>query len=177
MVIAVQKSVTHFSFHFNRHFGKLQDIFLQFVPQLIFMLSLFGYLIFLILYKWCISLCSETAPSILLLFINMMLFDYQTEDMLLYAGQVWIHAPLKAVGIKNVLSVTDYDWSCNARQKAVQIFLIVTAILMVPVLLLVKPLLIYRTRMKTRYQVGEQSRATLSQEELMLVSTRVSIGN
>lgn len=99
MVIAVQKSVTHFSFHFNRHFGKLQDIFLQFVPQLIFMLSLFGYLIFLILYKWCISLCSETAPSILLLFINMMLFDYQTEDMLLYAGQVWIHAPLKAVGM------------------------------------------------------------------------------
>uniref|UniRef100_A0A671NIQ6 V-type proton ATPase subunit a n=1 Tax=Sinocyclocheilus anshuiensis TaxID=1608454 RepID=A0A671NIQ6_9TELE len=73
------------------------DIFLQFVPQLIFMLSLFGYLIFLILYKWCITLRSETAPSILLLFINMMLFDYQSEHVLLYRGQVWIHAPLKAV--------------------------------------------------------------------------------
>lgn len=109
------------------HLGKLQDIFLQFVPQLIFMLSLFGYLIFLILYKWCISLRSETAPSILLLFINMMLFDYQSEDPLLYAGQ-----------------------------KAVQIFLIVTAVLMVPVLLLVKPLLVYRTRMKTRHQVNDQ---------------------
>uniref|UniRef100_A0A673GRR8 V-type proton ATPase subunit a n=1 Tax=Sinocyclocheilus rhinocerous TaxID=307959 RepID=A0A673GRR8_9TELE len=110
------------------HFRKFQDIFLQFVPQLIFMLSLFGYLIFLILYKWCITLRSETAPSILLLFINMMLFDYQSEHVLLYRGQVWIH-----------------------------IFLVLTAVLMVPVLLLVKPFLIYRTRMKTRHQVGEQN--------------------
>uniref|UniRef100_A0A673GRG0 V-type proton ATPase subunit a n=1 Tax=Sinocyclocheilus rhinocerous TaxID=307959 RepID=A0A673GRG0_9TELE len=109
------------------HFRKFQDIFLQFVPQLIFMLSLFGYLIFLILYKWCITLRSETAPSILLLFINMMLFDYQSEHVLLYRGQ-----------------------------KGVQIFLVLTAVLMVPVLLLVKPFLIYRTRMKTRHQVGEK---------------------
>uniref|UniRef100_A0A8C1P8N5 V-type proton ATPase subunit a n=1 Tax=Cyprinus carpio TaxID=7962 RepID=A0A8C1P8N5_CYPCA len=117
------------------HFRKFQDIFLQFVPQLIFMLSLFGYLIFLILYKWCITLRSETAPSILLLFINMMLFDYQSEHVLLYGGQ-----------------------------KGLQIFLVLTAVLMVPVLLLVKPFLIYRTRMKTRHQV---SRATLSQEHLV----------
>uniref|UniRef100_A0A8C1X6X2 V-type proton ATPase subunit a n=2 Tax=Cyprinus carpio TaxID=7962 RepID=A0A8C1X6X2_CYPCA len=107
------------------HFRKFQDIFLQFVPQLIFMLSLFGYLIFLILYKWCITLRSETAPSILLLFINMMLFDYQSEHVLLYGGQ-----------------------------KGLQIFLVLTAVLMVPVLLLVKPFLIYRTRMKTRHQVS-----------------------
>uniref|UniRef100_A0A9J8CCH6 V-type proton ATPase subunit a n=1 Tax=Cyprinus carpio carpio TaxID=630221 RepID=A0A9J8CCH6_CYPCA len=106
------------------HFRKFQDIFLQFVPQLIFMLSLFGYLIFLILYKWCITLRSETAPRILLLFINMMLFDYQSEHVLLYGGQ-----------------------------KGLQIFLVLTAVLMVPVLLLVKPFLIYRTRMKTRHQV------------------------
>ncbi|RXN24690.1 V-type proton ATPase 116 kDa subunit a-like protein [Labeo rohita] len=121
------------------------DIFLQFVPQLIFMLSLFGYLIFLILYKWCITLQSETAPSILLLFINMMLFDYQSGHKLLYGGQ-----------------------------KAVQIFLVVTAVLMVPVLLLVKPFLIYRTRMKTRHQVfgnnlndqhGTDTRASFSHHQ------------
>uniref|UniRef100_A0A672RPN6 V-type proton ATPase subunit a n=1 Tax=Sinocyclocheilus grahami TaxID=75366 RepID=A0A672RPN6_SINGR len=129
------------------HFRKFQDIFLQFVPQLIFMLSLFGYLIFLILYKWCITLRSEMAPSILLLFINMMLFDYQSEHVLLYRGQ-----------------------------KGVQIFLVLTAVLMVPVLLLVKPFLIYRTRMKTRHQVGEQSRATLSQEQYML-STHSEYGS
>lgn len=93
------RNLRHFAFLVAsfRHFRKFQDIFLQFVPQLIFMLSLFGYLIFLILYKWCITLRSETAPSILLLFINMMLFDYQSEHVLLYGGQVWIHALLKAV--------------------------------------------------------------------------------
>ncbi|XP_048031279.1 V-type proton ATPase 116 kDa subunit a 1 isoform X3 [Megalobrama amblycephala] len=119
MLLGVTLSLVNFVY-----LGKFQDILFQFVPQLIFMLSLFGYLIFLILYKWCVTLRSETAPSILLLFINMMLFDYQPEHKLLYRGQ-----------------------------KAVQILLVVTAVLMVPVLLLVKPLLIYRTRMKTRHQV------------------------
>ncbi|XP_067233752.1 V-type proton ATPase 116 kDa subunit a 1 [Chanodichthys erythropterus] len=120
MLLGVTLSLVNFVY-----LGKFQDILFQFVPQLIFMLSLFGYLIFLILYKWCVTLRSETAPSILLLFINMMLFDYQPEHKLLYRGQ-----------------------------KAVQILLVVTAVLMVPVLLLVKPLLIYRTRMKTRHQVS-----------------------
>ncbi|XP_067290467.1 V-type proton ATPase 116 kDa subunit a 1 isoform X2 [Pseudorasbora parva] len=119
MLLGVTLSLVNFV-----HLGKFQDISLQFVPQLVFMLSLFGYLIFLILYKWCVTLRSEMAPSILLLFINMMLFDYQPEHKLLYRGQ-----------------------------KAVQIFLVVTAVLMVPVLLLIKPLLIYRTRMKARLQV------------------------
>ncbi|XP_056105257.1 V-type proton ATPase 116 kDa subunit a 1 [Rhinichthys klamathensis goyatoka] len=117
--------VSAYKILFVQHYGKFQDILLQFVPQLIFMLSLFGYLIFLVLYKWCITLRSEMAPSILLLFINMMMFDYQPEHKFLYRGQ-----------------------------KAVQIFLVVTAVLMVPVLLLAKPLLIYRTRMKARHQVS-----------------------
>ncbi|KTF88358.1 hypothetical protein cypCar_00037524 [Cyprinus carpio] len=167
--LRVLLNLRHFAFLVAsfRHFRKFQDIFLQFVPQLIFMLSLFGYLIFLILYKWCITLRSETAPRILLLFINMMLFDYQSEHVLLYGGQVWIHALLKAVlyswlFIAEVLSVSDHDRCCNALQKGLQIFLVLTAVLMVPVLLLVKPFLIYRTRMKTRHQV---SRATLSQEQ------------
>ncbi|KAG1940256.1 V-type proton ATPase 116 kDa subunit a1-like [Pimephales promelas] len=119
MLLGVTLSLANFV-----HLGKFQDISLQFVPQLIFMLSLFGYLIFLILYKWSITLRSEMAPSILLLFINMMMFDYQPEHKFLYRGQ-----------------------------KAVQIFLVVMAVLMVPVLLLAKPLLIYRTRMKARHQV------------------------
>ncbi|XP_051538976.1 V-type proton ATPase 116 kDa subunit a 1 isoform X2 [Myxocyprinus asiaticus] len=106
------------------YFQNFRDIVLQFVPQLIFILSLFGYLVFLILYKWSITLQSDKAPSILLLFINMMLFDYQSQHNLLYGGQ-----------------------------KAVQIFLVVTAVLVVPVLLLAKPLFVYRTRMKTRHQV------------------------
>uniref|UniRef100_A0A8C7REX4 V-type proton ATPase subunit a n=1 Tax=Oncorhynchus mykiss TaxID=8022 RepID=A0A8C7REX4_ONCMY len=93
----------------------LKDVALQFIPEVIFMLSLFGYLIFLILYKWCVVMKSESAPSILLLFINMMLFDYSSEGTVLYR-----------------------------TQKPVQIFLVVVAVLMVPWLLFAKPLLLYR---------------------------------
>ncbi|TRY90244.1 hypothetical protein DNTS_005104 [Danionella cerebrum] len=130
MKMSVILGITHMLFGLTLslvnfvHFRKFQEIFLQFLPQLIFMLSLFGYLTFLVLYKWSISLSSESAPSILLLFINMMLFDYHPEHTMLYPGQ-----------------------------KAVQIFMVVTAMFMVPVLLLVKPLLVYRNRMKSRQQV------------------------
>ncbi|XP_063063631.1 V-type proton ATPase 116 kDa subunit a 1 [Engraulis encrasicolus] len=99
------------------NFRNFQNIVLQFVPEVVFMLSLFGYLVTLILYKWCVALRSDVAPSILLLFINMMLFTYEDDD-----GDAML-------------------FSC---QKPVQIFLVLVALLMVPWLLLAKPLLIYR---------------------------------
>uniref|UniRef100_A0A8C8K0S6 V-type proton ATPase subunit a n=1 Tax=Oncorhynchus tshawytscha TaxID=74940 RepID=A0A8C8K0S6_ONCTS len=100
----------------------LKDVALQFIPEVIFMLSLFGYLIFLILYKWCVVMKSESAPSILLLFINMMLFDYSSEGTVLYR-----------------------------TQKPVQIFLVVVAVLMVPWLLFAKPLLLYRKHKQLKF--------------------------
>uniref|UniRef100_A0A8C7RC95 V-type proton ATPase subunit a n=1 Tax=Oncorhynchus mykiss TaxID=8022 RepID=A0A8C7RC95_ONCMY len=110
MLFGVTLSLVNYIF-----FRNLKDVALQFIPEVIFMLSLFGYLIFLILYKWCVVMKSESAPSILLLFINMMLFDYSSEGTVLYR-----------------------------TQKPVQIFLVVVAVLMVPWLLFAKPLLLYR---------------------------------
>uniref|UniRef100_A0A674B6N2 V-type proton ATPase subunit a n=1 Tax=Salmo trutta TaxID=8032 RepID=A0A674B6N2_SALTR len=110
MLFGVTLSLVNYIF-----FRNLKDVALQFIPEVIFMLSLFGYLIFLILYKWCVVMKSESAPSILLLFINMILFDYSSEGTVLYR-----------------------------TQKTVQIFLVVVAVLMVPWLLFAKPLLLYR---------------------------------
>ncbi|KAL6462954.1 hypothetical protein MHYP_G00293760 [Metynnis hypsauchen] len=107
------------------HFRNFQNVLLRFVPELVFMLSLFGYLLFLIFFKWTVRLRSETAPSILLIFINMMLFSYQTDDKFLYSGQ-----------------------------KALQMFLVLQALLMVPVMLLIKPLLIYRHRVQLQQQAA-----------------------
>ncbi|XP_062376974.1 V-type proton ATPase 116 kDa subunit a 1 [Sardina pilchardus] len=98
----------------------VRDVVLQFVPELVFLLSLFGYLVLLILYKWCADLRSDSAPSLLLLFINMMLFTYEEPH----------NAML---------------FEC---QKPLQIFLVILALLMVPWLLLAKPLLHYRTHSK-----------------------------
>lgn len=65
-----------------RHFRKSIDIWLQFVPQILFLVLLFGYLVFMMFFKWLmygpkstdISRGIHCAPSILITFINMMLF-------------------------------------------------------------------------------------------------------
>jgi V-type H+-transporting ATPase subunit a len=54
------------------------------------MVSLFGYLVLLVFYKWLAydASNSRTAPSILIAFINMFLFSYSDGSAQLYTGQV-----------------------------------------------------------------------------------------
>lgn len=65
-------------------------VFLVLLPQLVFMLCLFGYLVFLIVYKWLAygPGQSDRAPSILLHFINMLLFTDSEDSLPLHPGQV-----------------------------------------------------------------------------------------
>ncbi|XP_077915748.1 V-type proton ATPase 116 kDa subunit a 4 isoform X4 [Halichoerus grypus] len=60
------------------HFRRTLNIVLQFIPEMIFILCLFGYLVFMIIFKWCHFdvHASQHAPSILIHFINMFLFNY-----------------------------------------------------------------------------------------------------
>lgn len=76
-------------FFFPRHFRKKFNIYLVSIPELLFMLCMFGYLIFMIIYKWLVysAETSQVAPSILIEFINMFLF-LTTETSGLYPGQV-----------------------------------------------------------------------------------------
>lgn len=76
---------------FRRHFRQKFSVYLLFVPELLFLLCLFGYLVFMIIYKWLAygARDSSQAPSILIHFINM--FVMQGKDMTpLYPGQVSI---------------------------------------------------------------------------------------
>lgn len=60
---------------------------------MIFILSLFGYLVFMIIFKWCHFdvHSSQSAPSILIHFINMFLFNYSDDSNApLYTHQVCI---------------------------------------------------------------------------------------
>uniref|UniRef100_A0A8C1TKL2 V-type proton ATPase subunit a n=1 Tax=Cyprinus carpio TaxID=7962 RepID=A0A8C1TKL2_CYPCA len=121
MKMSVIIGVIHMSFGvvlsvFNHlHFRQKFKIYLLFLPELLFLLCLFGYLVFMIFYKWLAFSVrdSQLAPSILIHFINMFLMQESTTAPL-YPGQM-----------------------------ALQVFLVVVALLSVPVLLFGKPLYLY----------------------------------
>lgn len=73
----------------NRHFRKKYNVYLVFLPELLFLLCLFGYLVFMILYKWLVFSAKDSrqAPSILIHFINMFLMQGDAVQPL-YPGQV-----------------------------------------------------------------------------------------
>uniref|UniRef100_A0A7N8WYR9 V-type proton ATPase subunit a n=1 Tax=Mastacembelus armatus TaxID=205130 RepID=A0A7N8WYR9_9TELE len=94
MKMSVVVGVIHMSFGvvlsvFNHlHFRQKCNVYLLFLPELLFLLSLFGYLVFMIFYKWLAfgARDSSRAPSILIHFINM--FVMQGKDITpLYPGQ------------------------------------------------------------------------------------------
>lgn len=74
-----------------RYFKKPLNILLGFIPEIVFMSSLFGYLALLVFYKWTAydAFTSKDAPSLLIHFINMCLFNYSDPTSKpLYRGQV-----------------------------------------------------------------------------------------
>ena len=74
----------------HKYFGNTISIYAEFIPQVIFLLGMFGYLAFLMVIKWWIYYATNDesalpssegcAPSVLITFINMVLF--KTEDPL-----------------------------------------------------------------------------------------------
>uniref|UniRef100_A0A672JPE6 V-type proton ATPase subunit a n=1 Tax=Salarias fasciatus TaxID=181472 RepID=A0A672JPE6_SALFA len=121
MKMSVILGVIHMSFgvilstYNHIHFRKKHNLYLVFLPELLFLLCLFGYLVFMIFYKWLFfsAKTSTQAPSILIHFINMFLMQGESVQPL-YPGQTGL-----------------------------QVFLVIIALLSVPVLLLGKPLYLY----------------------------------
>uniref|UniRef100_A0A8C8DE36 V-type proton ATPase subunit a n=1 Tax=Oryzias sinensis TaxID=183150 RepID=A0A8C8DE36_9TELE len=73
------------------YFKKPLNIYLGFIPEIVFMSCLFGYLVILIFFKWVSfdARTSKDAPSLLIAFINMFLFQYSDpSNKPLYRGQV-----------------------------------------------------------------------------------------
>merc|ERR1712147_262863 len=104
----------------NKYFGKTVNIIHEFLPQLIFLTCMFGYMALLMLHKWTAftaggfdgdALTTERcAPSILITFINMVLFKYDPEngaeplspecgDPYMYGGQTFFQRLFVIVGV------------------------------------------------------------------------------
>nr|KAF6415026.1 ATPase H+ transporting V0 subunit a1 [Molossus molossus] len=109
----------------HTYFKKPLNIYFGFIPEIIFMTSLFGYLVILIFYKWTAydAHTSEKAPSLLIHFISMFLFSYEDiSNSMLYSGQ-----------------------------KGIQCFLVVVALLCVPWMLLFKPLVLRHQYLRRKH--------------------------
>jgi len=119
-------------------FKRRLDIWANFVPQMIFLQSIFGYLAICILYKWSIdwTKASTQPPSLLNMLINMFLAPGQVpKESQLYPGQ-----------------------------GSVQGILILIALICVPWLLITKPYVIWRETKRTHAQ-GYQGIADTAREE------------
>ncbi|EIN07992.1 ATPase V0/A0 complex [Punctularia strigosozonata HHB-11173 SS5] len=107
-------------------FKRFSDIWTNFIPQMIFLQSIFGYLVLCILYKWSIDWTKATTepPSLLTMLISMFLSPGSIEEgKELYRGQ-----------------------------STIQIILLLLAAVCVPWLLITKPYLQYQEMKKIQGQ-------------------------
>lgn len=125
-----------FSYINARHFKTPIDIWGNFIPGMIFFQSIFGYLVFCIIYKWSIDwpASGQSPPGLLNLLIYMFL-QPGTAPEKLYAGQ-----------------------------EVVQVILLLMALACVPVLLFLKPFYLRHENNKARAMgyrgLGENTRVS-----------------
>ena len=127
------------SFVNARHFRSPIDIWGNFVPGMIFFQSIFGYLVFAIVYKWSVDWIKETkvAPGLLNMLIGMFLSPSTIAE------------PLYGDG---------------TAQKYIQIILVLLAVIQIPILLFLKPFYLRweynQARAKGYRGIGETSRVS-----------------
>ncbi|XP_039872064.1 T cell immune regulator 1, ATPase H+ transporting V0 subunit a3b isoform X1 [Simochromis diagramma] len=86
------------------HFRKFSSLIFVLIPELFFMLFLFGYLVFMVVYKWVAYAPSQSksAPSILIHFIDMFLFTENPDNPPLYHGQAIVQKVLVILALCSV---------------------------------------------------------------------------
>ncbi|XP_070172748.1 V-type proton ATPase 116 kDa subunit a 1 isoform X1 [Polyergus mexicanus] len=120
----------------HMYFKKRLNITCEFVPQVIFLMALFFYMVLLMFIKWIkygpkndLIEGPGCAPSVLITFINMVLF-------------------------KPAAKVGECEPYMYGGQGGLQKFLVIVALLCVPWMLLAKPILLMRNRRKQHYQLN-----------------------
>ncbi|KAI0303301.1 ATPase V0/A0 complex subunit [Multifurca ochricompacta] len=101
MKMSLVLGVTHMTFALclqvpnHLRFNRLADLYHGFIPQMLFLQSIFGYLVVCIIYKWVVdwSKSSIPPPSLLNMLIAMFLSPGTVEDHL-YRGQAFVQTVL-----------------------------------------------------------------------------------
>lgn len=132
------------------HFKKYANIVLETVPQILFLMCIFGWLVFLLFYKWCYHYDEPNhAPSLLITLINMFLEFAKSPSV-----------DPDADYQDNEYSVFSASPGAADAQKYFQTFLVILAVICIPWMLLIKPfyLLIKHKRRVKRLQSGGYDR-------------------
>lgn len=111
----------------HKFFNTPIDILTEFIPRVIWLVAIFGYMVLMIFYKWIAYYWANSgcAPSILIMLINMFLYKYPDPN---------------AEGTPCHLKPIYYG------QQLVQTILLLGAIVCIPWMLLLKPYIIYKQR-------------------------------
>ncbi|KAI5450460.1 H(+)-transporting V0 sector ATPase subunit a [Naganishia albida] len=123
-------------------FKKYINIWCEFIPQILFMQSIFGYLVICVIYKWSLDWSQQpnSPPGLL----NMLIYMFLSPGTVDPATQLY------------------------PGQSFVQVFLLLLALVCVPWMLCVKPYILYREHQKIKGQgyqgVGDAPRLSTSQD-------------
>lgn len=127
----------------HKFFNNSLDIICEFIPRVIWLAAIFGYMVIMIVYKWLVydHTRSGCAPSILIMLINMFLYKYPDES--------------------------DGTLTCLQRpiypgQKLVQTILLLGALCCVPWMLFLKPYTLLKQK-KSQEASGGHGSATFNQ--------------
>lgn len=101
------------------YYGEKMIIIMQLIPQLIFLIIVFGYMDYLIVFKW-LHQWNGDSPSIITTMINIPLQFGKTENCC--GGQ-----PM-------------WGTYLNSSQNSIQLFILITSLLCIPVILFCSPL-------------------------------------
>jgi len=123
------------------------SIILEFFPQIVFLLGIFGYLIVMIFIKWSLyganlddPMSEHCAPNLLITFINMMLNKKADVDL-----------KMDGCHVKNGLNYEIYMFH---GQDGLQKFLVLIGVLMIPIMLFGKPAFIMWQRRQRAARYG-----------------------
>ncbi|ESO00949.1 hypothetical protein HELRODRAFT_100933 [Helobdella robusta] len=137
------------------YFKKYLNIICDFIPMLLFLLSLFGYLTALIIAKWAIfyegSSFYDCSPNLLIGFINMFLMSYPAPADDKQCDTIWF-----------------------TGQKELQITLVVVAVVCAVWLLLGKPLILLAVH---KYNTTNSGHQRLVEESPSSPSSRIDFGS
>lgn len=87
------------------HFKKMLNLYAEFIPQILFFHSIFGYLIVCIIYKWSIDWTQTTSqpPGLLNMLIYMFLSPGSVDESTqLYRGQGFVQVMLLLIALVSV---------------------------------------------------------------------------